>query len=101
MVNCPINTLFEALGLAGDLTVFGLRNGVKLIREENGKNVIYKIDLKSKDILNSPYVYLQPNDVIYVDPGGGKAANADNIYRILPLIISGISALTVIMLYFK
>lgn len=94
-------TILEALGLSGDLSVYGLRKGVKLIREVNGKNQIYMIDLTNKDILNSPYMYLQPNDVIYVDPGGGKAANADNIYRILPIIISGISALTVLMLYFK
>lgn len=94
-------TLTEALGLAGDLSIYGLRKGIKLIREVNGKNQIYTIDLTSKDILNSPYMYLQPNDILYVDPSGGKAANADNIYRILPLIISAISALTVIMLYFK
>jgi len=94
-------TIMEALGLAGDLTVFGLRKGVKLIREENGKNKMYKIDLTSKEILNSSFMYLQPNDIIYVDPGSGKAANADNIYRILPIIVSGIGALAVLMLYFK
>lgn len=94
-------TLMEALGLSGDLSVFGLRKGVKLIREVNGKNHIYKIDLTSKDVLNSPYMYLQPNDLIYVDPGSGKAANADNIYRILPIFISSVSALTVLLLYFK
>jgi polysaccharide export outer membrane protein len=91
----------EALGLAGDLTVFGQRKGVKLIREENGKNKIYYLDLTSKDILNSPYMYLQPNDIVYVDPNGGKAANADNIYRILPIIISGINVLTLLFLYLR
>lgn len=94
-------TILEALGLSGDLSVYGLRKGIKLIREVNGKNQIYKIDLTSKEILNSPYMYLQPNDVIYVDPNSGKAANADNIYRILPIVISAVSALTVILLYFK
>ena len=94
-------TLIEALGLSGDLTVYGSRKGVKLIREVNGKNQIFYIDLNSKDVLNSPYMYLQPNDVIYVDPGSGKAANADNIYRILPIIISAISTLTVLLLYLK
>ncbi|MGE0635318.1 MAG: polysaccharide biosynthesis/export family protein [Bacteroidia bacterium] len=94
-------TILEALGISGDLSVYGLRKGVKLIREVNGENQIYKIDLTSKEVLNSPYMYLQPNDVIYVDPGGGKAANADNVYKVLPIIISGISALTVLMLYFK
>lgn len=90
-------TIMEALGLSGDLSIFGLRKGIKLIREVNGKNQIYTIDLTSKDVLNSPYMYLQPNDIIYVDPVGGKAANADNIYRILPIIISGISTLTVLL----
>lgn len=94
-------TLMEALGLAGDLTVFGERREVKLIREENGKNQIYYIDLTSKDILNSPLMYLQPNDVIYVNPNGGKAANADNIYRILPIVISGINVLTLLFLYLR
>jgi polysaccharide export outer membrane protein len=94
-------TLIEAIGLAGDLSVFGLRKGVQLIREENGKNKIFKIDLTSRDVLNSPYMYLEPNDVIYVAPGSGKAANADVIYKILPLVISGLSALTVLLLYFK
>ncbi len=94
-------TLMEALGLAGDLTVFGQRKGVKLVREENGKNKIYYIDLTTKEVLNSPYMYLQPNDIIYVDPGSGKAANADNIYRILPIIISGINVLTLLFLYLR
>jgi polysaccharide export outer membrane protein len=94
-------TLMEALGLAGDLTVFGQRKGVKLIREENGKNKTYYIDLTSKEVLNSPFMYLQPNDIIYVDPNGGKAANADNIYRILPIVISGINVLTLLFLYLR
>lgn len=94
-------TLMEALGLAGDLSIYGMRGSVKLIREVNGKNQIYKIDLTSKDILNSPYMYLHPNDLIYVDPMSGKAANSDNIYRILPIVISGLSAITVLLLYLK
>lgn len=84
-------TLMEALGLAGDLTVYGLRKEVKVIREENGKNKIYIIDLTSKSVLNSPYMYLHPNDVIYVNPGSGRAASADNIYRILPMILTAIN----------
>lgn len=94
-------TLIEALGMAGDLSIYGLRNGVKLIREVNGKNKVFFIDISSKNVLNSPYMYLQPNDIIYVDPSSGKAANADNIYRILPIVISAISALTVLLLYLK
>lgn len=90
-------TLLEALGMAGDLTVFGQRKGVKIVREENGTNNIYTIDLTSKDVLNSPYMYLHPNDVIYVDPSSGKAANADNIYRIFPLIMSALNIIAIVV----
>lgn len=90
-------TLLEALGMAGDLTVFGQRKGVKIVREENGKNKIYTIDLTSNQVLNSPYMYLHPNDVIYVDPSSGKAANADNIYRIFPLIMSALNIIAIVV----
>lgn len=91
-------TLLEALGMAGDLTIFGQRKGLKLIREEKGQNKIYYIDLTSKDVLNSPYMYLHPNDVIYIDPSSGKAANADNIYRIFPLIMSALNIVAIIVI---
>lgn len=94
-------TIIEALGLAGDLTVYGERKKVKLIREENGKNKIYFFDLTSDETLNSSLMYLRPNDVIYVNPSNGRAANADNIYRILPIVISGLNVLTLVLLYLQ
>lgn len=84
-------TLVEALGLAGDLSIFGKRLNVLLIREENGERKFVKIDLRSKDLFESEYYYLHSNDIIYVEPGKGKIASADAWYRILPIVLSGLS----------
>lgn len=70
--------VFEALALAGDLTVYGKRNGVKLIRESaNGKKEIIPLNLNDADIIYSPYYYLQQNDVLYIEPNKAKAKNSD------------------------
>lgn len=70
--------IFEALALAGDLTIYGKRDGVKLIREDsNGKKEIVKLNLNDANIINSPYYYLQQNDVLYVEPNKAKAKNSD------------------------
>lgn len=65
-------TLLEALGKRGDLTVYGKRDNVMLIREQDGKRCVYNIDLTSAEFINSPYYYLQQNDVIYVSPNTSK-----------------------------
>jgi polysaccharide export outer membrane protein len=70
--------IFEALALAGDLTIWGMRENVKLIREDDkGKRKVITIDLTKSDIITSPYYYLQQNDVIYVTPNKTKAKNSD------------------------
>ena len=61
-------TLLEALSMAGDLTIYGRRDRVAVIRELNGKSTITYHDLRSIDIFKSPCYYLQQNDVIYVEP---------------------------------
>ncbi|WP_417012462.1 polysaccharide biosynthesis/export family protein [Alistipes sp.] len=66
-------SLFDALAMAGDLTIFGQRENVALIREENGKRTIHYFDLKDPNILTSPYFYLQQDDVVYVTPNKYKA----------------------------
>jgi polysaccharide export outer membrane protein len=60
--------IFEALGAAGDLTIYANRRNVILMRENNGSGEFHKLDLTQADILSSPYYYLQQNDVIYVEP---------------------------------
>jgi len=66
-------SLFDALAMAGDLTIFGQRENVALIREENGQRTIHYFDLKDPNILTSPYFYLQQDDVVYVTPNKYKA----------------------------
>jgi len=60
-------TVLEALGLAGDVTEFGRKDNVKVMREVNGQREIGTIDLTSKEMFNSPYFRLQQNDVVFVD----------------------------------
>jgi polysaccharide export outer membrane protein len=61
-------TIFNALGLAGDITEYGNRNDVILARNENGKNLRINIDLTSSKLLTSEYYYIRPNDMVYVKP---------------------------------
>lgn len=68
-VNKEKISILEALAQAGDATIYGIRNPVKLIREDvNGKREFHYLNLNDADILNSPYYYLQQNDVLYVEP---------------------------------
>lgn len=64
--------IFDALGMAGDVTTYGDRNEVILVRNENGKNMRINIDLTSAELMASEYYYLRPNDMIYVKPMNKK-----------------------------
>lgn len=69
--------IFEALAMAGDMTVYGMRGNVKLIREDNnGQRTIIPLNLNDANILHSPYYNLQQNDILYVTPNKTKAKNA-------------------------
>ena len=70
--------IFEALALAGDLTIWGQRDNIKLIREDAaGQREIINLNLNKADIVTSPYYYLQQNDILYVTPNKTKAKNSD------------------------
>ena len=84
-------TLLEALGLAGDLTIYGSRNNILLIREEDGKKKLNRIDLTSNEIFTSPFYYLKSNDIVYVEPNKTKIANASATRQWLPVILSALS----------
>ena len=69
-------SLPKALGLAGDLTIYGKRDNVLVMREEeDGIKKVY-LDLTDNEIVNSPYYYLQQNDVVYVEPNGPQRQSA-------------------------
>lgn len=69
-------TLFEALSLAGDLTIHGRRNRVAVVRETNGVRTILYHDLRSRDIFQSPDYYLKQNDMVYVEPNRVRAESS-------------------------
>ena len=79
-------TLLDALAAAGDLTEYGERSNVLIIREENGERKFAHLDLNSSDVLTSPYYYLQQNDYIYVAPNSIRQANSkynqNNAYKL-------------------
>ncbi len=70
-------TILEALAQAGDMTIYGVRDRVKLIREDaNGQKTIHILNLNDASLINSPYYYLQQNDVVIVEPNKAKAQNS-------------------------
>ena len=78
----PVSTekmsIMEALAEAGDLTIYGKRENVMLIREDaNGEKHNVRLNLKDANVINSPYYYLQQNDVVYVEPNNVKARNSE------------------------
>ncbi|MDO4311276.1 MAG: polysaccharide biosynthesis/export family protein [Prevotella sp.] len=76
VTNEKINIL-EALAMAGDMTIYGVRDRVKLIREDaNGQKSIHVLNLNDADLINSDYYYLQQNDIVYVEPNKVKAQNS-------------------------
>ncbi|NRF37240.1 polysaccharide biosynthesis/export family protein [Pedobacter foliorum] len=95
VTNEKIN-LLEALGLAGDMTPYGKRENVLLIREVDGTRKMERVNLNSKEVLNSPYFYLKQNDVIYVEPDKAKSVEVSNNNRLMPLIVAAISAVAVL-----
>lgn len=97
-------TLLEALGMAGDLTINGLRENVLVVREEGGKRNFYRVNLTTEEMFNSPVYYLAQNDVVYVEPNQNKINSARNstIFRDISFGISIVSfLLTIILLVTK
>lgn len=89
-------TIFEAIGLAGDMTPYSNRSNVIIIREKNGRREIKRLNLQSSKIFTSPFYYLQQNDVIYVEPNKTKVNTvADKSSRILSYVSAAVSVLAI------
>jgi len=86
-------SLPEVLSLAGDLTIFGKRNNVMVIREENGVRQYARLDMTSREVFNSPFYYLHKNDVIYVEPVKTRLAATDRRQQLVPVITSIVAAI--------
>jgi polysaccharide export outer membrane protein len=98
-------TLLEAISMAGDLTIYGKRDGVLVIREVNNTRTTFKVDLRSSNLFSSPAYYLQQNDVIYVEPNvvrAGQSTINDNNLKSISLWLSITSLLATLgVLFFK
>ena len=89
-------TILQALSLARDLTIFGRRDNVSVIREQNGQRTIYEVNLTDVDLFKSPAYYLQQNDIVYVQPNDIKARQSttdDKTLRISSIALSSGSLL--------
>lgn len=90
-------SILDAIGMAGDLTIYGKRENVLLIRDSLGAKQYVRFDLNTADMFSSPYFYLKQGDMIYVEPGKSKIASTDAVKaRNIGLIATGLSLLIVI-----
>lgn len=85
-------TVLEGLAMAGDMTIYGRRDNVKVIREDaNGERIVYTLNFNDKNVLNSPGFFLEQNDVVYVEPNQSRANSskygAAETYRISTLSV--------------
>lgn len=90
-------TVLEALGSAGDISVFGKRDNILVIREVNGERKFGRINLLSKDIFNSPYFYLKANDVVYVEPVRTRFFARSGITQYISIVAAGITLLLTLL----
>lgn len=90
-------TILEAISMAGDLTEFGKRDNILVIREVNGKRNFARVSLLSKSLFNSPYYYLKTNDVVYVEPVKAKFITRKGVPQYLGIAAVGLSLLLTII----
>lgn len=91
-------TVLDAIGLAGDLTVYGRRNNIRIIRTADGNRQTTTLDLNKGDIFSSPFFYLRQNDIVYVEMNERKIPNTDQAsIRNVSIALGIISALGVVI----
>ncbi len=91
-------TIPEAIGLAGDLTIFANRKNITLIREEKGGEKKYiNLDITTRELFSSSYYNLRSGDILYISPVKGKVAQSDNFYRVLPIVLSSLTLVAVLV----
>jgi polysaccharide biosynthesis/export protein len=94
----PRITILEAIGMAGDLSLYANRKEILVIREVNGRREYGTVDLQSPELFTSPYFYLSQNDVIYIEPLRQRIATvADPAQRIIGYVTAGLSILSIVL----
>ncbi|WP_246197799.1 polysaccharide biosynthesis/export family protein [Chitinophaga agrisoli] len=91
-------TLLDALGMAGDLTIYGKRENVLLIREKEGKKEFVRFNLNNSQLFTSPYYYLQQGDVVYVEPNKARIVATDAARLRTITIITSVTTLLAILI---
>ncbi len=91
MINKEKMTIFEALAMAGDLNEFNSRKEIKLVREKEGVTTIKTFDARSKDLVNSEYYYIEPNDIIYIRQIPGYSFGINSASTVLGVTATTIS----------
>lgn len=92
-------TILEAIAICGDLTDYGQRDNIAIMRYENGQRVLGEMDLTKKEMLDSPYYYLHNNDIVYVEPNKKKKRMSDRNDEIPRYIAIGVSVASIITTY--
>ena len=91
MINKEKMTIFEALAMAGDLGEFNSRKEIKLVREINGVTTVKTFDARTKDIVNSEFYYIEPNDIIYIRQIPGYSFGINHVTTVIGVTASTIS----------
>ncbi|MFM2048675.1 MAG: hypothetical protein RI955_1223 [Bacteroidota bacterium] len=93
----PDLTIFQALGLAGDLTINGVRETVLLVRQSDKEKITYRINLTDKNVMQHPAYFIQSGDVIYVEPNKTKMNTSSSFFQIWPAIASAATLLILVL----
>lgn len=99
VINVPNEkiSLLKAIGIAGDITVYGKKDNVLVIREEGNKKIIRRVNLNSGTFFTSPYYYLRSNDIVYVEANKAKVGASTRSTQLLPILLSGLSFAAIIV----
>jgi len=96
VANEKIN-IFDALGLAGDMTIYGQRENVLLVRDTLSNKKLVRLNLNNKDIVSSPYFYMQSNDIIYIEPNEFKVASTDAYRNRLFALVAALATVVIVV----
>ncbi len=94
-------TIPQLIAMGGDMSIYGKRKNVLIIREVDGQRQFARVDMTQRDIFDSPYYYLHSGDVVYVESTAGKITSTDRIYQLTPIVISSLTLLVLIFNTFK
>lgn len=93
--------IFDALGLAGDLTLYGKRENVLVMRDVDGVRNAFRVDLNSTNVLSSPYYYLEQNDIVYVETDSQKEKDAKNNSTLITVLSVASSVIVAIIFNYQ